>query len=71
MPVSVLGRTVRQAGWPLLAIRPAHLSVLEALVTHHRDPFDHLLISQAIAEGLAVMTADAEVARDPVECIAC
>jgi PIN domain nuclease of toxin-antitoxin system len=36
-------------GFFLLPIALAHLQTLAALPVHHRDPFDHLLIAQAIA----------------------
>ena len=42
----------------LLPIRPAHLLRLGGLPAHHRDPFDHLLIAQAMIEGAAIVTAD-------------
>ena len=44
------------ANW--LPIRAEHAWAVQALPHHHRDPFDRLLISQALAEGLVVATAD-------------
>ena len=44
-------------GFVTLDIRPAHLAALTALPAHHRDPFDHLLLAQAQAEGLAFVSA--------------
>jgi PIN domain nuclease of toxin-antitoxin system len=35
----------------------------------HRDPFDRMLICQAIAEGLAILTPDEWIARYPVRVI--
>ena len=35
----------------------------------HRDPFDRMLISQAIAHGLAIVTPDAEITQYPVRVI--
>ncbi len=43
----------------VLPIEHVHLSVLNALPHHHRDPFDRMIISQAIAEDLVVIGADA------------
>jgi len=71
MPVAVLEENIRRAGWRSLGLRPAHLEVLETLPSHHRDPFDHLLISQAIAEDMTVMTADGHFARYGAKCVAC
>jgi len=40
----------------------SHLVVYERLPLHHRDPFDRLLIAQAIALGVPIITADANFA---------
>ena len=53
-----------------LAIEDAHLEALTALPSVHKDPFDHLLIAQAIAEGVPFVTGDRTAARYPVEVIA-
>ena len=42
----------------LLPIAYAHLRAFGALPLHHRDPFDRLLIAQALAEGIPIATAD-------------
>lgn len=42
----------------LLAIRPEHLDVLHDLPYHHKDPFDRLLIAQAMSENLVLITKD-------------
>lgn len=39
-----------------LALRPEHLGELSTLSPHHKDPFDRMLIAQAIVEGLSLMT---------------
>lgn len=41
-----------------LPILPDHLKALASLPTHHRDPFDHLLIAQAIGEDATFLTGD-------------
>lgn len=41
-----------------LPIRPVHLYGLSELPFHHGDPFDRLLISQARAENLTLLSAD-------------
>jgi len=40
----------------LLPIRYEHILQLEALPVHHNDPFDRLLIAQAITESLPILT---------------
>jgi PIN domain nuclease of toxin-antitoxin system len=42
----------------LLPIAYGHLRALDTLPFHHRDPFDRLLIAQALAEGMPIATAD-------------
>lgn len=46
-------------GFEFLPVRPEHLIVLSSLSLHHRDPFDRLLISQAMSEGIAIISKDA------------
>jgi PIN domain nuclease of toxin-antitoxin system len=45
-----------------LALRPEHISGVCILPPHHRDPFDRVLIAQAIVEDLSLVTADSEMA---------
>lgn len=45
----------------VLAIEPAHIAIAEALPFHHRDPFDRMIVAQAIAEGMTLITADVEL----------
>ena len=58
-------------GFSLLQIAPAHLVALAALPMHHRDPFDHLLIAQAIAEKATFLSEDGYTPRYPVPCLPC
>ena len=52
-----------------LAVSLDHLLAFERLPMHHRDPFDRILIAQALEEGLSIITADPMFARYPVEVI--
>ncbi|RYY36386.1 MAG: type II toxin-antitoxin system VapC family toxin [Sphingobacteriaceae bacterium] len=54
----------------LINISPNHLSTLLTLPHHHRDPFDRLIISQAIVEKLSVVTADQHFAAYQVDIVA-
>lgn len=49
-----------------LPIYEHHIWALADLPLHHRDPFDRLLIAQAIAEDCTLVTADAVFDRYPV-----
>jgi PIN domain nuclease of toxin-antitoxin system len=50
----------------LLNITTAHAAVVAALPFHHRDPFDRLLIAQAMVEKLPIVTIDTAFDAYPV-----
>jgi PIN domain nuclease of toxin-antitoxin system len=39
-------------------IAPEHLEVLSSLPFHHKDPFDRLLVAQALSENLVLLSCD-------------
>lgn len=43
----------------LLPIRPEHIVAVTNLPFHHRDPFDRMLVAQAMVEGATLVSADA------------
>ncbi|MDB5523096.1 MAG: type toxin-antitoxin system VapC family toxin [Rhizobium sp.] len=47
-----------QTGFIILPIEPHHAESVRHLPHHHRDPFDRMLIAQAMSENLQIMTAD-------------
>jgi PIN domain nuclease of toxin-antitoxin system len=53
---------LRSEAIELLPITYDHLQALEALPLQHRDPFDRLIIAQAIAENLTIVTSDQKFA---------
>lgn len=63
--------TVQHEGFTLLEITTTHLLTLAGLPMHHRDPFDHLLIAQAIAEDATFMSEDRNAARYPARIVTC
>ncbi|NCD35306.1 MAG: type II toxin-antitoxin system VapC family toxin [Spartobacteria bacterium] len=54
----VIAEYVSKNGFNLLPIEIEHLLVLNQLPMHHRDPFDRILISQCIADGMACISVD-------------
>jgi PIN domain nuclease of toxin-antitoxin system len=52
-----------------LPIRATHVTALAALPMLHKDPFDRILIAQAIAEGLVFVTNDEHISAYPVRTI--
>lgn len=53
----------RQSGYRLLAVQPEHAAAVETLPAHHADPFDRILIAQALTEPMRLLTHDSTVAR--------
>jgi PIN domain nuclease of toxin-antitoxin system len=62
---------IPREGFVLLDISPTHLRTLAALPMHHRDPFDHLLIAQAIEEHTVFVSEDKHARLYPVRVVAC
>lgn len=56
---------LRDAGFDELPITVDHTVRLRDLPPHHRDPFDRLLVAQALVEGLTVVTSDRAFAAYP------
>ena len=54
----------------LVPIEPFHAEQAANLPMHHRDPFDRMLVAQAQAEGLVIVTADATIKRYGVRTMA-
>jgi len=50
----------------VLNIRASHITALAALPMLHKDPFDRILVAQAKAEGLALVTNDASIGGYPI-----
>jgi PIN domain nuclease of toxin-antitoxin system len=42
----------------ILPIEPKHASILTELPFHHRDPFDRMLVAQAICEQIPLVSVD-------------
>lgn len=65
MPISAENalRYFTASGYRFLAIEPEHAVAAGTLPTHHADPFDRLLLAQALTEPMRLLTHDATVAR--------
>jgi PIN domain nuclease of toxin-antitoxin system len=53
-----LGATLVGAGAQPLPITLEHAALVEKLPWHHRDPFDRLLVAQALTENAAIVSRD-------------
>ena len=57
--VDFVSAQVQKDDIQLLPIELSHIALVESLSLHHRDPFDRLLIAQAQAENLILVSVDA------------
>ena len=55
---NALQQELRHNGIRWMPLEPYHMEGVIALPWHHRDPFDRMLIAQAQAEGMHILTAD-------------
>ena len=71
--VGKISDSIAQDGFTLLSITPAHLMALGSLPRYpdHRDPFDHLLIAQAITEGATFVSEDRTIPLYTVSIVTC
>ncbi|HAL40212.1 MAG TPA: PIN domain nuclease [Polaromonas sp.] len=61
----LLRRGLLDNGYLELPITSAHAVFVESLPPIHKDPFDRILVAQATAEGITLITADSVVAKYP------
>jgi PIN domain nuclease of toxin-antitoxin system len=61
----VLRRNLLDNGYLELPIQSNHVVIVQDLPLIHKDPFDRILIAQAIVEGLTLYTSDALIAQYP------
>lgn len=66
-----LPRQLAASGLIALPISLEHAVAVASLPRHHRDPFDRLLIAQAIVEDMTLVTADHQFERYDVRLIRC
>lgn len=71
--VPALGTSCVRQGFRLIDVTALHVARLMSLPTvkGHRDPFDHMLLAQALAEGATFASADAHIGRYGVPLLRC
>ena len=62
-PAAWWDRYITRASIEALPIRVGHIAQLEALPDLHKDPFDRMLIAQAVFEDMPIVTADEAIAQ--------
>jgi len=58
LPNDNLAAAVAHLAVTVLPISVVHIGRAQALPFHHRDPFDRMMIAQAMEEGLTIVTRD-------------
>jgi PIN domain nuclease of toxin-antitoxin system len=61
----VLRRTMLDDGYEELPVLGRHAVEVDILPPIHKDPFDRILIAQAMVEGITLLTADETIAQYP------
>ncbi len=61
--VDALVAAIEPSGFIELPVRATHAAAVMRLAMHHDDPFDRLLIAQALAEPLRLVTVDEALAK--------
>lgn len=70
LPLMEIVETQRQTNnIEILPITLTHVLALENLPAHHKDPFDRLLVAQAIAEEAALVSGDPSIAKYAVQVV--
>ena len=62
-----LAEHVQGMGFRELPVTHEHVIAAGRLPFHHRDPFDRMLVAQAVTEGLTLASRDASIARYEVQ----
>jgi PIN domain nuclease of toxin-antitoxin system len=62
-----LAERVRDMGFRELPVTHAHAIAAGRLPPHHRDPFDRMLVAQAVTEGLTLVSRDESIALYDVD----
>lgn len=59
----ILRRGLLDNGYGEIPIHSDHVVVLDTLPAIHRDPFDRILVAQAVAEGIELATTDSQLVQ--------
>jgi PIN domain nuclease of toxin-antitoxin system len=68
-PARTLPDWVAALGARVLGVEAAHAYSLYGLPPIHRDPFDRMLVAQAMAENLPLLTSDQYIRQYAVRCV--
>ena len=71
LPARYIPNRLAQQGIRSLSVTQTHALRVYDLPTHHHDPFDRLLIAQALTEEMVILTADRSFERYEAELVWC
>ena len=58
---TLLAREIPDNSFELLSVSLSHATAVESLPPHHKDPFDRLMVVQALAEGTPLVSHDSSL----------
>ena len=71
LPLGItLEECFRKSTFEILEIKLSHILQLESLPIYHKDPFDRMLVAQAIIEKLMIITQDEKIKKYDVSVLA-
>jgi len=68
-PIEVIEQEVREQGVLTVPLKFSHVLPIQTLPFHHRDPFDRLLIAQAMTENLTLISRDPKFSPYPINAL--
>ena len=54
---------IKEEGFDFLSVNEKHADYVSRLPKHHKDPFDRIIVSQAILEGLTIISSDKNIEK--------
>ena len=70
-PVKYVPKRLAEQGIRSLSVTQNHSLKVYDLAFHHHDPFDRLIIAQALSEGLVILTSDRVFEKYPIDVVWC
>ena len=61
--VDTLIKNIEENGFSILDVSTEHVNTVAELHFIHRDPFDRMLVAQAMVEGISIMTIDSNITK--------
>lgn len=65
--LTLITQGVDRNGFKVLPIEPRHTEMLTTLPLHHGDPFDRLMVAQALVEEISLVSIDPQLDAYPIK----